>query len=84
MLSQILFQGLFVERNSCKLRNDLMFILAARSLQHAFETLTTEERSTRERVYSIPGLSLNTNTKNSKEIVQILLKSELKDKNIVV
>ena len=62
-----------------------MFNLAASSLNHALETLTSDAKKTfREQVYSIPGLNLNTITKNSPKIVQNLLDVELKDKNNVL
>ena len=63
----------------------MVFILAASSLHHVLGILTTEEKSTsKEQVYSIPGLSLNTNTKHSIKIVQNLQDVEQEDKNNVV
>ena len=64
----------------------MVFILAASSLHHALETLTDEEKTRyHDNVFSIPGLSLNKNTKNPKKIVQNLLANDLKGKeNIVI
>ena len=63
----------------------MVFIKAASSLHHALETLTPEEKIRyKEKIYSIPGLSLNPHTKNPKKIVQNLLSKDLKDKNNVV
>ena len=64
----------------------MVFILAASSLDHALETLTPEKREQyKEKIFSIPGLSLNKNTKNPKKIVQNLLSRDLKEKkNIVI
>ena len=46
----------------------MVFILAASSLHHALETLTIEEKSRYyDKIFSIPGLSLNPNTKNPKK-----------------
>ena len=53
----------------------MVFILAASSLHHALETLTIEEKTRyNSKVFSIPGLSLNPNTKN-------LLSKDLAEKN---
>ena len=64
----------------------MVFILAASSLHHALETLTPDEKEQfKEKSFTIPGLSLNPNTKNPKKIVQNLLSKDLKDKtNIVI
>ena len=63
----------------------MVFILAASSLHHALETLTPEEKEQfKEKIYTVPGLSLNKNTKNPKKIVQNLLLGDLKDKNNIV
>ena len=64
----------------------MVFILAASSLDHALETLTLEEKARyTDKIFSIPGLSLNKNTKNPRKIVQNLLSKDLKDKtNIVI
>ena len=63
----------------------MVFILAASSLHHALETLTREEQEQfKEKTYTIPGLSLNPNTKNPKKIVQNLLSKDLKDKKDIV
>ena len=63
----------------------MVFILGASSLDHALETLTLEEKTQyNEKVFSIPGLSLNKNTKNPRKIVQNLLSRDLKDKKDIV
>ena len=64
----------------------MVFIVAASSLHYALETLTTEEKEHfKNKIYTIPGLSLNPNTKNPRKIVQNLLSKDLKDKtNIVI
>ena len=63
----------------------MVFIVAASSVDHALETLTPDNRkSYKEKIYSVPGLSLNVNTKNPKEIVQNLLSKELSDKTDIV
>ena len=54
-----------------------MFILAANSLHHALGTLTPVKKTVKSEVFSIPGLSLNCNSKNLKKIVQNLLIDEL-------
>ena len=52
----------------------MVFILGARSLHHALETLPTEKNSfLKEKIYTIPGLSLNNQAKNTQKIVQNLL-----------
>ena len=59
----------------------MVFISAASSLHHALETLTPNEKERYEsKIVSIPGLSLNPNTKNPKKIVQNLLSKDLKIK----
>ena len=46
-------------------------ILAASSLHHAIETVNPENQTAiKEKVYSIPGLSLNIHAKNPKKVVQ--------------
>ena len=63
----------------------MVFILAASSLDHALETLPSEKRDQyKEKIFSIPGLSLNPKTKNPQKIVQNLLSKDLKEKNEVV
>ena len=63
----------------------MVFILAASSLNHALETLSTEEKTRYDdKIFSIPGLSLNKNTKNPRKIVQNLLSKDLKEKNNIV
>ena len=57
-------------------------ILAASSLHHAIETVNTEEqRALNEKVYSIPGLSLNIHAKNPRKTVQNLIEKDFKNKN---
>ena len=59
----------------------MVFILAASSLHHALETLTREEKEQfKNKIFSIPGLSLNPKTKNPKKVVQKLLSKELAEK----
>ena len=44
----------------------MVFILAASSLNHALATLTQEEKERyKDKIFSVPGLSLNPNTKKS-------------------
>ena len=63
----------------------MVFILAASSLNHALETLSTEEKTRYDdKIFSIPGLSLNKNTKNPRKIVQNLFSKDLKEKNNIV
>ena len=63
----------------------MVFILAASSLHHAIETLTPDEKEHfKDKIYTIPGLSLNPNTKNPRKIVQNLLSKDLKDKKDIV
>ena len=63
----------------------MVFILAASSLHHAFETSTLEEKERyKDKIYSIPGLSLNPYTKNPRKIVQNLLAKDLKEKTDIV
>ena len=63
----------------------MVFILAASSLHHALETLSPEQKDRfKDKTYTIPGLSLNPNTKNPKKVVQNLLSKDLKDKKDIV
>ena len=62
----------------------MVFVVAASSVDHALGTLNPENRKKNEKVYSLPGLSLNVNTKNPKKIVQNLLSKELSDKTDIV
>ena len=63
----------------------MVFILAASSLHHAIETLTPDEKERyKDKIYFIPGLSLNPNTKNLRKIVQNLLAKDLKEKKDIV
>ena len=63
----------------------MVFIVAASSVDHALYTLNPENRKTyNEKIFSIPGLSLNPNTKNPKKLVQNLLSKDLSDKTDIV
>ena len=63
----------------------MIFIIAASSLHQALETLTPEEKEQyKDKPNTIPGLSLNLNTKNPRKIVQNLLSKDLKDENRIV
>ena len=51
----------------------MVFILGASSLHHALETLPTEEKSSlKEKIHTIPGLSLNNYAKNMFCLVPVL------------
>ena len=55
----------------------MVFILAASSLHHAIETVIPENQNAlKEKVHSIPGLSLNINAKNPRKIVQNLIEKD--------
>ena len=59
----------------------MVFILATSSLDQALETLPSEKRyQYKEKLFSIPGLSLNPKTKNPQKIVQNLLSKDLEEK----
>ena len=59
----------------------MVFIVAASSVDHALDTLNPENRKNyNEKIFSIPGLSLNPNTKNPRKIVQNLLSKDLSEK----
>ena len=63
----------------------MFFIIAASSLHHALQTLTSEnQKSYIENIYSVPGLSLNVNTKSPKTIVQNLLLKDNSEKTDIV
>ena len=63
----------------------MVFIVAASSVDHALDTLNPENRKTyNEKIFSIPGLSLNPNTKNPKKIVQNLLSKDLAEKSDII
>ena len=63
----------------------MVFILGASSLHHALENLHPDQKKGKiEKIYTIPGLSLNVHAKNPKKVVQKLLATELKDKKEVV
>ena len=60
-------------------------ILAASSLHHAIETINPDsQKALNEKVYSIPGLSLNINAKNPKKIVQNLIEKDFKDEKELI
>ena len=63
----------------------MVFILAASSLHHAIETVIPENRNAlKEKVHSIPGLSLNINAKNPRKIVQNLIEKDFKDEKELI
>ena len=63
----------------------MVFILAASSLHHALGTLSLEAKEQfKDTTYTIPGLSLNPNTKKTKPIVKNLLSKDLKDEKHIV
>ena len=63
----------------------MVYILAASSVDHALDTLNLETRKTyKEKIFSIPGLSLNPNTKNPKKIVQNLLSKDLAENSDII
>ena len=60
-------------------------ILAASSLHHAIETINPENQTAiREKVYCIPGLSLNIHAKNPKKVVQNLIEKDFKDEKELI
>ena len=60
-------------------------ILAASSLHHAIETVDSEQqKAINEKVYSIPGLSLNINAKKPQKIVQNLIEKDFKDEKELI
>ena len=60
-------------------------ILAASSLHHAIETVNPENQTAiKEKVYSIPGLSLNIHAKNPKKVVQNLIEKDFKDEKELI
>ena len=63
----------------------MVFILGASSLHHALETLPTEEKSSlKEKIHTIPGLSLNNYAKNPQKIVQNLLLQDFAQKTEII
>ena len=63
----------------------MVFILTDSSLHHALETLTIEEKTRyNDKIFSIPGMSLNPNIKNPKKIVQNLLLKDLSETTDIV
>ena len=60
-------------------------ILAASSLHHAIETVNPyKQKALKEKVYSIPGLSLNIHTENPKKVVQNLIEKDFKDERDLI
>ena len=60
-------------------------ILAASFLHHAIETVKPEDQKlVEEKVYSIPGLSLNIHAKNPKKVVQNLIEKDFKDEKDLI
>ena len=65
--------------------NFMIFILGASSLHHALETLPPDEKNAlKEKIYTIPGLSLNFRAKNPKKVVQNLLAENFSEKTDIV
>ena len=63
----------------------MVLILAASSLHHAIETVIPENQiGLKEKVHSIPGLSLNINAKNPRKIVQNLIEKDFKDEKELI
>ena len=63
----------------------MVFIVAASSVDHALDTLNPETRKNyNEKIYSVPGLSLNPNTKNTRKRAQNLLSKDLSEKTDIV
>ena len=63
----------------------MVFIVAASSVDHALDTLNPENRKDyNAKILSIPGLSLNPNTKNPRKKVQNLLSKDLPEKTDIV
>ena len=63
----------------------MVFFVAASSVHHALDTLNPVNRKIyNEKIFSIPGLSLNTNTKNPQKIVQRLLSKDLAEKSDII
>ena len=59
----------------------MVYILAASSVDHALDTLNPENRKTyKEKIFSLPGSSLNPNTKNPRKILQNMLSKDLAEK----
>ena len=63
----------------------MMYILAASSVHHAIDALSSEQQSkSKDKIYAIPSLSLNPYAKNPRKIVQNLLSKDLKDRTEIV
>ena len=63
----------------------MVYIVAASSVDHALDTLNPENRKTyKEKIFSLPGLSLNPNTKNPRKIVQNMLSKDLAEKTDII
>ena len=63
----------------------MVYILAASSVHHAIEYV--KHRTTnkiKDKIYAIPGLSLNLYAKNTRKIVQNLLSKDLKDRTEII
>ena len=63
----------------------MVYILASSSVYHALDTLIIETRKTyNDKIFSIPGLSLNPITKNPQKIMQNLLSKILAEKTDII
>ena len=63
----------------------MVFILGASSLHHALDKVTPEKtKAFNEKIYTIPGLSLNNHAKNPQKIVQNLLQKDFAEKTEIV
>ena len=63
----------------------MVYILAASSVHHAIDPFRPEKQSRyKDKIYAIPSLCLNPYAKNPNKIVQILLRTNLKDKTEIV
>ena len=63
----------------------MVFIIAASSLHHALDTLPPEKRLPhKEKILTIPGLSLNNHAKNPQKVVQNLLQKDFAEKPEIV
>ena len=63
----------------------MMYILAASSVHHAIDALRYEQQSKyKDKIYAIPGLSLNPYPKNPRKIVQNLLSKDLRERTEIV
>ena len=63
----------------------MVFIVAASSLHHALDTIPSEKRlAYKEKIFTIPGLSLNCHAKNPQKIVQNFLRQDFAEKTEIV